>query len=222
MVSSSLSSSRTSSPLTMAPTGLIRSWQTREHNSAARSRAPMADGAGDGARHAVDSAARNKEPRPCHSAGDSAIVPSAAGRARSQSLRTQGTLRAKLRRRRLRRAHGGADKITAHAAETILELAAKADVRIKADGSPVTAADEAAEAMICAGLERLAPAVPIISEEQASRKKPKAVEQRQLFSCRPARRHAGIYCRPQRIHRQYRAHDRSRAGTRHHLRAGAL
>src|SRR5579871_4201995 len=32
------SSSSTSSPLTMAPTGLIRSWQTREHNSAASSR----------------------------------------------------------------------------------------------------------------------------------------------------------------------------------------
>src|ERR1700744_6131570 len=32
-------SSSTSSPLTMAPTGLIRSWQTREHNRAASSRA---------------------------------------------------------------------------------------------------------------------------------------------------------------------------------------
>src|SRR3981189_1261850 len=40
-------SSRTSSPLTMAPTGLMRSWQTREHNSAASSRASGA-GAGDG------------------------------------------------------------------------------------------------------------------------------------------------------------------------------
>ena len=40
LVSSSLSfSSSTSSPLTIAPAGLIRSWQTREHRSAARSRA---------------------------------------------------------------------------------------------------------------------------------------------------------------------------------------
>src|ERR1700686_1780067 len=38
-------SSSTSSPLTMAPTGLMRSWQTREHNSAANSRA---SGAGPG------------------------------------------------------------------------------------------------------------------------------------------------------------------------------
>ena len=41
LVSSSLSSSITSRPLTIAPTGLIRSWQTREHSSAARSRASM-------------------------------------------------------------------------------------------------------------------------------------------------------------------------------------
>ena len=38
MVSWSLSSSITSRPLTIAPTGLIRSWQTREHSRAARSR----------------------------------------------------------------------------------------------------------------------------------------------------------------------------------------
>ena len=43
LVSSSLSfSSSTSSPFTIAPVGLIRSWQTREHSSAARSRASRA------------------------------------------------------------------------------------------------------------------------------------------------------------------------------------
>ena len=46
LVSSSLSSSSsTSSPLTIAPVGLIRSWQTREHSSAARSRASRATAA---------------------------------------------------------------------------------------------------------------------------------------------------------------------------------
>src|SRR5258705_11436510 len=40
-------SSRSSSALTMAPTGLMRSWQTREHSSAASSRASGA-GPGDG------------------------------------------------------------------------------------------------------------------------------------------------------------------------------
>ena len=41
-----LPSSMTSRPFMMAPTGLIRSWQTREHSSAARSRPSRSDGAG--------------------------------------------------------------------------------------------------------------------------------------------------------------------------------
>jgi 3'(2'), 5'-bisphosphate nucleotidase len=53
--------------------------------------------------------------------------------------------------------------------------AIKPGVRSKPDGSPVTAADEAAEAIICDGLKRLAPAVPVISEEQAAREKPKPI-----------------------------------------------
>jgi 3'(2'), 5'-bisphosphate nucleotidase len=76
-------------------------------------------------------------------------------------------------------------KLTSLAAETIVDLATKADVRIKADGSPVTAADETAEAIICAGLERLAPGVPIVSEEQAAREKPKAIEQGSYFLVDP-------------------------------------
>jgi 3'(2'), 5'-bisphosphate nucleotidase len=66
-------------------------------------------------------------------------------------------------------------RIAAHAAATILDFATAAGVRRKADGSPVTAADEAAEAAICDGLERLAPAVPVISEERATREKPKPI-----------------------------------------------
>jgi 3'(2'), 5'-bisphosphate nucleotidase len=65
-------------------------------------------------------------------------------------------------------------KITAHAAETILDFAETPDVRNKADGSPVTSADLAAEAIICEGLKRLAPDVPIISEEQEAREKQQA------------------------------------------------
>jgi 3'(2'), 5'-bisphosphate nucleotidase len=64
-------------------------------------------------------------------------------------------------------------KITAHAAETILGFAIETGLRSKVDGSPVTAADEAAEAIICDGLKRLAPAMPVISEEHAAREKPK-------------------------------------------------
>jgi 3'(2'), 5'-bisphosphate nucleotidase len=44
--------------------------------------------------------------------------------------------------------------------------------RAKADGSPVTAADEAADAIIRDGLAELAPAVPVVSEEQPARARP--------------------------------------------------
>lgn len=41
--------------------------------------------------------------------------------------------------------------------------------RVKDDDSPVTDADEAAEAIILTGLARLAPDIPVIAEEQAAR-----------------------------------------------------
>jgi 3'(2'), 5'-bisphosphate nucleotidase len=41
------------------------------------------------------------------------------------------------------------------------------DIRMKADGSPVTAADEAAEDVIRSRLARLEPALPVIAEERA-------------------------------------------------------
>jgi 3'(2'), 5'-bisphosphate nucleotidase len=63
-------------------------------------------------------------------------------------------------------------EIAARASEAILEVAGHAKVRKKEDGSPVTAADEAAEAVICAGLRQLAPSVPTVSEEQASHDRP--------------------------------------------------
>jgi 3'(2'), 5'-bisphosphate nucleotidase len=59
--------------------------------------------------------------------------------------------------------------IAAQASKAILEVADSADVRRKDDGSPVTTADEASEAVICAGLKRLAPSVSIVSEEQIER-----------------------------------------------------
>ena len=76
-------------------------------------------------------------------------------------------------------------KLTAQAAKTILDLASGSDARTKADGSPVTAADEAADALICAGLQRLAPALPIISEEQAARQKPTAIVRGSYFLVDP-------------------------------------
>lgn len=65
----------------------------------------------------------------------------------------------------------GLTALITRAAQAIRDAAA--GVRSKADGSPVTPADEAAEAVICGGLRRLAPGLPIISEEQAARQQPK-------------------------------------------------
>ncbi len=62
--------------------------------------------------------------------------------------------------------------LSARAALAIRDWSGKGEVRSKADGSPVTAADEAAEAVIRDGLARLAPDVPIVSEEHAAREKP--------------------------------------------------
>jgi 3'(2'), 5'-bisphosphate nucleotidase len=62
--------------------------------------------------------------------------------------------------------------IAARAALTIRERAGGNDVRTKADGSPVTGADIAAEAMIRDGLTELAPTLPIISEEQSDHPRP--------------------------------------------------
>jgi len=58
--------------------------------------------------------------------------------------------------------------IAARAAAIIRQCGA-ASLRHKADGSPVTAADEAAEAVILQDLERLAPGIPIVSEERSAK-----------------------------------------------------
>jgi 3'(2'), 5'-bisphosphate nucleotidase len=60
------------------------------------------------------------------------------------------------------------------AAKAILDCGADRGVRIKADGSPVTPADEAAETIIRDGLAQLAPSLPVISEEAAERPQPAA------------------------------------------------
>lgn len=57
--------------------------------------------------------------------------------------------------------------IAARAAAAIQQCGA-ASARHKADGSPVTAADEAAETIILHDLERLALGIPIVSEERSA------------------------------------------------------
>jgi 3'(2'), 5'-bisphosphate nucleotidase len=62
-------------------------------------------------------------------------------------------------------------EISVHAALVIRE-AGRGGVQRKADGSPVTTADLASEAAIRDGLLRVAPSLPIVSEEQAGPERP--------------------------------------------------
>jgi len=64
--------------------------------------------------------------------------------------------------------------ITMAAAAAIRRASGQGGVHIKQDGSPVTAADQAAETVIRDGLMRVAPDWPIISEETVERAKPAA------------------------------------------------
>jgi len=75
--------------------------------------------------------------------------------------------------------------LSASAAVAIRDAAGHGGVQSKADGSPVTAADEAAEAVIGEGLKRLAPGVPVISEEQAAREISKPIEGGSYFLVDP-------------------------------------
>jgi 3'(2'), 5'-bisphosphate nucleotidase len=55
------------------------------------------------------------------------------------------------------------------AAAVIMEVRAKGcDVETKADDTPVTAADRAAEALIVAGLRDAAPTIPVVAEEEVA------------------------------------------------------
>lgn len=56
------------------------------------------------------------------------------------------------------------------AGDTILQVYHQSDIaiQIKADSSPVTVADQQAEAVILAGLRRLYPAIPCVAEEEVS------------------------------------------------------
>jgi 3'(2'), 5'-bisphosphate nucleotidase len=64
--------------------------------------------------------------------------------------------------------------ISVAAATAILQCRGGGRVRIKADGSPVTDADEKAETVIRDRLARLAPLWPVIAEEQAECERPTA------------------------------------------------
>ena len=59
-------------------------------------------------------------------------------------------------------------KIARHAGDAIMDIYKNEEdfgVETKGDDSPLTKADKAANAIICKGLERITPDIPIISEE---------------------------------------------------------
>jgi 3'(2'), 5'-bisphosphate nucleotidase len=59
--------------------------------------------------------------------------------------------------------------LAADAGRLILKIKARgAQNRLKADASPVTEADEAAEALVLEGLEDILPGVPVLAEEEAA------------------------------------------------------
>ena len=116
-----------------------------------------------------------------------------------------------------RRSPDALTDLVARAAAAILAIAPAAlDTRPKADKSPVTAADEAADAVILAGSRAALPGVAVVSEE--SRERPSRAR-RDVRAGRSARRHQGIRQRARRIHRQCRDRRRRRADRR--LRRGA-
>ena len=93
-------------------------------------------------------------------------------------------------------------------------------VRIKGDASPVTAADEAAEAVIADGLARLEPVLPVISEERAEHETP-AIAGASFFLVDPLDGTREFIAGRRRIHHQYRPDLRRCADPRRHRRAGA-
>ena len=68
------------------------------------------------------------------------------------------------------------DIVARAAAATLATSFSTVARRIKTDLSPVTAADEASEAIIIDGLSRLLPGVPVVAEESISRNPPAHVE----------------------------------------------
>jgi 3'(2'), 5'-bisphosphate nucleotidase len=66
--------------------------------------------------------------------------------------------------------------LVARAGRAILEMAHSGlDVRAKADASPITAADEASNAILLEGLSQLMPGVPIVSEESPKPNDPRTL-----------------------------------------------
>lgn len=73
--------------------------------------------------------------------------------------------------------------VSSAAAAVLTARAGVLNVRAKPDLSPVTAADEAAEAVLLEGVARLIPGVPIVSEERIAKAHPNEVPLARLGDC---------------------------------------
>jgi len=81
------------------------------------------------------------------------------------------------------------------------------EARLKQDRTPVTAADEAAEAIILPALRDLAQDIPSVAEEAVRPWRPAGDRSPEpVLPDRPARRHPRVSGGQWRIHRQYRPH----------------
>jgi 3'(2'), 5'-bisphosphate nucleotidase len=100
--------------------------------------------------------------------GDSAIMPSPLRRAKAHSASPQEATVATLKTAAFSELLEALTALSLRAGAAIRKADLSGGPRNKADGSPVTAADEAAEAVISEGLAQLAPSIPVISEEHAS------------------------------------------------------
>ena len=92
------------------------------------------------------------------------------------------------------------------------------EVKSKSDASPVTVADEAADALISAGLREAFPDVVLITEEQAASH---ALSAKTFLIVDPLGWHQGIRAAPRRLYRQYRLCGGRRADAGGGLCAGA-
>ena len=87
------------------------------------------------------------------------------------------------------------------------------DVEYKADDSPITRADRAAHEILSEGLARLAPAIPVLSEEsEASHAYAVRSQWRQLWLVDPLDGTRGVHQPQWRVHGQRRADPRSPPG----------
>ena len=95
--------------------------------------------------------------------------------------------------------------IAQEAAEKIMEVyATDFDIRNKTDKSPLTKADIASHDLICAGLTRLTPDIPVLSEESAHIPYSTRKTWESILAGGPPGRDPRVHQAQRGVHREYR------------------